>query len=111
MGPQLLSFVISRQSRDPDSLAKPQSVSPIAKENHLNFNRRFSIICNGCLLGISPSTKTFSSKSFVWAPTHLFFLLKKYRSVVRIQHTSKAVCLLRHPRKKPAGADFFFLGA
>ena len=26
---------------------------------------------------LSPSTKTFSSKSFVWAPTRLFFLLEK----------------------------------
>jgi hypothetical protein len=31
----------------------------------------------------SPSTKTFSSKSFVWAPARLFFLLEKHSCAVR----------------------------
>lgn len=49
---------------------------------------------------LSTSTKTFSPKSFVWSPAHLFFLLEKYDSAVRISATSKAVCLFRHPIQK-----------
>ena len=39
--------------------------------------------------------KTFSSKSFVWAPTHKFSLLRKLYSVVRFPDASKAVYSLR----------------
>ncbi len=44
--------------------------------------------------GISPSTKSFSSKTFVWAPAHSFFLLKKYHSAVLVTGTREAVLLL-----------------
>jgi hypothetical protein len=34
--------------------------------------------------GISPSAKFLSSQKFAWAPAHLFFLLKKFGSAVRV---------------------------
>jgi len=65
----------------------------------------FLIACVVRLVGHashSPSTKASSSLSFVWAPAHSFFLLKKHHSAVRFQHASKAVCLLKRTNKKGA---------
>ena len=44
--------------------------------------------------GISPSTKASPSLSFVWAPAHSFFLLKKHHSAVRVPDAREAVLLL-----------------
>jgi hypothetical protein len=44
---------------------------------------------------LSTSTKTFSSKSFVWSPARLFSLLRKYDSAVRFLHVTEAVQSLK----------------
>ena len=55
-----------------------------------------------------PRLKLFQSKSFVWAPARLFFLLEKYGSAVRLPAVKQAVVLLRvTTRKTPLKASFF----
>ncbi len=50
----------------------------------------------------STATKTFPSKSFVWSPTRLFFLLKKHSSVVRPRRNQSS--LIAPVTQKPADA-------